>query len=147
MRETEQYEHPILLVEDNPDDVLITKRAFSKGKIRNKLYIVNNGVEAVKFLNKEEEYKDVPIPSLIMLDINMPLMNGFDVLREIKKNEKLRRIPIIMLTTSERDKDIDTAYSLGANNYIVKPVSFQKFIDVVVNVQEYWLQISKIPSN
>ena len=143
----EQYEHPILLVEDNPDDVLITKRAFSKGKIKNKLYIVNNGIEALKFLNREEGYEDVPIPSLIMLDINMPMMNGFEVLREIKKQEKLRRIPIIMLTTSERDKDIDMAYSLGANNYIVKPVSFQKFIDVVVNVQEYWLQISKIPSN
>lgn len=143
----EQFEHPILLVEDNPDDVLITKRAFSKGKIKNKLYIVNNGIEALKFLNRDEDYENVPIPSLIMLDINMPMMNGFEVLKEIKKNEKLKRIPIIMLTTSERDKDIDMAYSLGANNYIVKPVSFQKFIDVVVSVQEYWLQISKIPTN
>jgi CheY-like chemotaxis protein len=143
----EQFEHPILLVEDNPDDVLITKRAFSKGKIKNKLYIVNNGIEALKFLNREEDYENVPIPSLIMLDINMPMMNGFEVLKEIKKNDKLKRIPIIMLTTSERDKDIDMAYSLGANNYIVKPVSFQKFIDVVVSVQEYWLQISKIPTN
>lgn len=143
----ENYEYPILLVEDNPDDVLITKRAFSKGKIKNKLYVVNNGVEAVKFLNREGEYKDSPIPSLIMLDINMPLMNGFDVLREIRKKEKMKRIPVIMLTTSERDKDIELAYSLGANSYIVKPVSFKKFIDVVVNVQEYWLQISKIPVN
>lgn len=140
-----QLEHPILLVEDNPDDVLITKRAFLKGKIKNKLYVVNNGVEAIKFLNNEEEYEKTPVPSLIMLDINMPKMNGFEVLKEIKKNDKLKKIPIIMLTTSERDKDINKAYSLGANNYIVKPVNFDKFIKVIVEIKNYWLNISRLP--
>lgn len=138
-------EYPILLVEDNPDDVLITKRAFKKGKIRNRLYTVENGIEAVKFLKKQEEYKDVPTPALILLDINMPLMNGFQVLEKIKGDEKLRSIPVIMLTTSERDTDIDKAYALGCNSYIVKPVNFQKFLDVVINAQEYWLQLCKVP--
>ncbi len=139
-------EYPILLVEDNPDDVLITKRAFKKGKIKNKLYTVENGVEALKFLNKEGDYSDAPVPALILLDINMPLMNGFQVLEKIKGDDKLRSIPVIMLTTSERDNDIDRAYALGCNSYIVKPVNFQKFLDVVINAQEYWLQLCKVPT-
>ena len=139
-------EYPILLVEDNPDDVLITKRAFKKGKIKNKLYTVENGIEAVKFLNKEDDYSDAPVPALILLDINMPLMNGFQVLEKIKGDDKLRSIPVIMLTTSERDSDIDKAYALGCNSYIVKPVNFQKFLDVVINAQEYWLQVCKVPT-
>ncbi len=138
-------EYPILLVEDNPDDILITKRAFKKGKIRNKLYTVENGVEAIKFLKQEGEYSDVPVPALILLDINMPLMNGFQVLEKIKSDQELRKIPVIMLTTSERDKDIDRAYALGCNSYIVKPVNFQKFLEVVINAQEYWLQLCKVP--
>jgi len=138
-------EYPILLVEDNPDDVLITQRAFKKGMIKNKLYTVENGIEALKFLHKDEDYFDVPVPALILLDINMPLMDGFQVLEKIKGDEELRKIPVIMLTTSERDSDIERAYSLGCNSYIVKPVNFQKFLEVVVNAQEYWLQISKIP--
>lgn len=138
-------EYPILLVEDNPDDVLITKRAFKKGKIKNKLYTVENGIEAVKFLKKEDDYSDAPTPALILLDINMPLMNGFQVLEKIKGDPKLRSIPVIMLTTSERDSDIDRAYALGCNSYIVKPVNFQKFLDVVINAQEYWLQLCKVP--
>ena len=138
-------EYPILLVEDNPDDVLITKRAFKKGKIKNRLYTVENGLEAIKFLQREGEYADVPIPSLILLDINMPLMNGFQVLEKIKKDEELRKIPVIMLTTSERDVDIEKAYSLGCNSYIVKPVNFQKFLEVIINAQEYWLQVCKVP--
>jgi two-component system, chemotaxis family, response regulator Rcp1 len=138
-------EYPILLVEDNPDDVLITQRAFKKGMIKNKLYTVENGIEALKFLHKEEEYSDAPVPALILLDINMPLMNGFQVLEKIKNDDELQKIPVIMLTTSERDSDIEKAYSLGCNSYIVKPVNFQKFLEVVVNAQEYWLKISKIP--
>ena len=138
-------EYPILLVEDNPDDVLITQRAFKKGMIKNKLYTVENGIEALKFLHKEEEYSDAPVPALILLDINMPLMNGFQVLEKIKNDDELQKIPVIMPTTSERDSDIEKAYSLGCNSYIVKPVNFQKFLEVVVNAQEYWLKISKIP--
>ena len=138
-------EYPILLVEDNPDDVLITQRAFKKGMIKNKLYTVENGIEALKFLHKEKEYSDAPVPALILLDINMPLMDGFQVLEKIKNDDELQKIPVIMLTTSERDSDIERAYSLGCNSYIVKPVNFQKFLEVVVNAQEYWLKISKIP--
>ena len=145
MDSNNMIEYPILLVEDNPDDVLITKRAFKKGKIRNTLYTVENGVEAIKFLHREGNYSDAPVPALILLDINMPLMNGFQVLEIIKGDEKLRKIPVIMLTTSERDSDIDRAYSLGCNSYIVKPVNFQKFLEVIINAQEYWLQICKVP--
>lgn len=140
-------EYPILLVEDNPDDVLITQRAFKKGRIKNKLYTVENGIEALKFLLKEGDYADAPVPALILLDINMPLMDGFQVLEKIKGDEELRKIPVIMLTTSERDSDIDRAYALGCNSYIVKPVNFQKFLEVVINAQEYWLQLCKIPVN
>ena len=140
-----RIEYPILLVEDNPDDVLITKRAFKKGKIKNKLFIVGNGIEAIKFLKKEGEYAGVPVPAMILLDINMPLMNGFQALEIIKKDDNLRTIPVIMMTTSGRDSDIEKAYSLGCNSYIVKPMNFQNFIDTVINIQEYWLQLTKIP--
>ena len=138
-------EYPILLVDDNPDDVLITQRAFKKGKIKNKLYTVENGVEAIKFLRKEGDYSKASVPALIFLDVNMPLMNGFQVLEKIKGDKELRKIPVIMLTTSERDSDIDKAYALGCNSYIVKPVNFQKFLEVIITVQEYWLQICKVP--
>jgi len=138
-------EYPILLVDDNPDDVMIAQRAFKKGKIKNMLYTVENGVEAIKFLRKEGDYSDAPVPALILLDINMPLKNGFQVLEKIKGDKELRRIPVVMLTTSERDTDIEKAYSLGCNSYIVKPVDFQDFLDVITRTQEYWLQISKVP--
>ena len=119
---------------------------LKKGKIKNRLYTVENGIEAVKFLKKEDEYRDAPTPALVLLDINMPLMNGFQVLEKIKSDPNLKSIPVIMLTTSERDSDIDKAYALGCNSYIVKPVNFQKFLDVVINAQEYWLQLCKVPA-
>lgn len=138
-------EYPILLVEDNPDDVMITKRAFKKGKIRNKLFIVSDGIEALDFLQHRKGYENSPVPSLILLDIKMPRMDGFEVLKKIKEDKNLKSIPVIMLTTSERDTDIEKAYAIGCNSYIVKPVNFQKFLDVVINVQEYWLKITKVP--
>ncbi len=123
--------NPVLLVEDNPDDVLITKRAWKKGQIQNQLIVVNNGEEALLFLRKEGKYSETPTPSLILLDLNMPRIDGFQVLELIKKSEKFNHIPVIVLTSSERSQDIDKAYKLGCNNYIVKPVSYEKFIEAV----------------
>jgi two-component system response regulator len=140
-----QQNQAILLVEDNPDDVLITKRALSKGKISNALYVVNNGEEAIRFLRKEGDYKGVCTPALVLLDLNMPKMDGFQVLKEVKNDENLRSIPIIVLTTSDRDRDIDDAYNLGCNSYIVKPVSFENFIKTVIDIKDYWLCLSRVP--
>ncbi len=139
-------EYPFLLVEDNPDDILITKRAFAAGRIYNKLYVVQNGEEAVDFIRKRGKYKDAPTPALILLDLKLPKVDGFEVLKEIKSDENLRSIPIIVLTSSEREKDIEEAYKMGCNNYIVKPVSFENFIKTVVEIRQYWLIISKIPA-
>jgi CheY-like chemotaxis protein len=140
-----QPEYPILLVEDNPDDIMITKRAFAKGRILNKLYVVQDGEEAIEFLRKRGKYKDVPTPTLVLLDLKMPKMNGFEVLEQIKGDKDLKSIPIVVLTSSERDKDIEEAYKLGCNSYIVKPVNFENFIKTVVDIKEYWLSISRVP--
>ena len=138
-------EYPILLVEDNLDDILITKRAMAKGRIRNKLYIVHDGEEALDFFKKQGKYKDAPTPTLVLLDLKMPKLDGFGVLKEVKSDENLKSIPIIVLTSSERDKDIDLAYKLGANSYIMKPVNFDNFIETILSIKYYWLTISKVP--
>lgn len=139
-------DNPILLVEDNPDDVLITKRAWKKGCIKNTLYVVNDGEEALLFLRKKAKYTDVPTPCLILLDLKMPKIDGFEVLENIKKDNVLKTIPVIVLTSSDRVKDINDAYQLGCNSYIVKPVDFEKFIKAVLEITEYWLVICKIPA-
>jgi CheY-like chemotaxis protein len=136
---------PILLVEDNPDDILITKRAWSKGLIKNKLYIVNDGEEALEFLYKQGEYSDAPSPGLMLLDLKMPKIDGFEVLKTVKQDVKLKKLPIIVLTTSNRDQDIQRAYDLGCNSYIMKPVSYEKFIEAVNTIQKYWLTTCEIP--
>lgn len=136
----------ILLVEDNPDDVLITRRALLKGRVKNTLHVVGDGEKAIKFLRKEDEYQKSPTPMFILLDLKMPKLDGFQVLKEIKSDDKLKSIPVIVLTTSDRDKDVEDAYRLGCNSYIVKPVSFENFINTVVKIKEYWLTISQIPS-
>jgi two-component system response regulator len=138
-------EYPILLVEDNLDDILITKRAMAKGKISNKLFVVHDGEEALEFFKKQGKYKDAPTPTLVLLDLKMPKLDGFGVLKAVKSDETLKSIPIIVLTSSERDKDVDLAYKLGANNYIMKPVSFDNFIETILSIKYYWLTISKIP--
>lgn len=137
----------ILLVEDNPDDVKITERALTKGKVLNKLYVARDGQEALDFLFNEGEYADTqkaPRPGLILLDINLPKVNGIDVLKKVKGDEKLRRIPIIMLTVSKRDEDIIRSYDLGVNSYIIKPVEFEKFVEMIKNIELYWL-LTNIP--
>ncbi len=136
---------PVLLVEDNPDDVLITRRAWKKGGLKNQLCIVNNGEEALMFLRRGEGYVDAPTPCLILLDLKMPRMDGFDVLEIIKDDDTLRSIPVIILTSSERDKDIERAYQLGCNSYIKKPVNFTNFIEAITEIKRFWLTLSKIP--
>ena len=138
-------DNPVLLVEDNPDDVLITRRAWKKGGLKNQLCIVNNGEEAIMFLRREEGYVDAPTPCLILLDLKMPRMDGFDVLKIIKDDDTLRSIPVIILTSSERDKDIEHAYQLGCNSYIKKPVNLTNFIEAITEIRRFWLTLSKIP--
>jgi len=135
----------ILLVEDSPGDQRLTKEALKEGKINNTLYIVEDGEEAIAFLRKQEPFKNVPKPDLILLDLNLPKMNGQEVLKIIKADEKLKRIPVVILTTSQADEDILTAYNLNANCYITKPVDFDQFIHVVNKIQEFWFTIVKLP--
>jgi len=139
------FERPILLVDDNPDDIMIAKRAFLKSQIHNKIFVTHNGEEAIQFLRKEGKYKDVPSTGLIILDLNMPKVDGFEVLETIKGDEKLKSIPVIVLTSSSRPEDIERAYKLGCNSFIVKPVSFEDFIEAVMEIKRYWLSLSKIP--
>ena len=139
---------PILLIEDDEDDVSLTQRAFIKGKILNKLYVVRDGEEAMEFLEHRGRYNnpdEAPKPGIILLDLNMPKMDGREVLHKIKSNEKLRVIPVIVLTTSERDGDILESYENGANTFITKPVEFGKFVETVVTLGKYWLSIAELP--
>jgi CheY-like chemotaxis protein len=144
MKET-LNERPILLVEDNEDDIMITKRALEKGQVRNKLYVTHDGEEAISFLKKLGRYEKAPRPGFILLDLKMPKIDGFEVLKEIKKNPDLKSIPVVVLTTSGRDQDVEKSYTLGCNNYIMKPVDFERFIEIVNKIEEYWLIMSEIP--
>lgn len=135
----------ILLVEDNPDDIMITKRALNLGPIRNTLYVVEDGEDALHFMKKEGVFVGMPTPSLVLLDLNMPKVDGFEVLMEIKRRENLRKIPIIVLTTS--DRDVDRAYELGCNSYIVKPNSFEELCNTLGKILQYWLRISITPGD
>lgn len=132
---------PILLVEDDIVDVKTVQRAFSETGISNPLYITGNGEEALKFLRNEGEYSDeekAPTPGIILLDLNMPVMGGLEFLKIIKEGGKLRRIPVIVLTTSKEDSDMIQSYNLSVAGYIVKPVEFAKFIEVVKTINRYW---------
>lgn len=136
----------ILLVEDNPGDVRLTVEAFRAGKIRNNLNVVRDGVEALAFLRREAPYEDAPRPDLILLDLNLPRKSGFDVLAEVKADGSLRRIPVVVLTTSEIDEDICRSYDLHANCYISKPVDLDRFFTVVKSVEDFWLTVVKLPT-
>jgi len=138
-------QYPILLVEDNEDDVIITRRAIEKGGIRNRLYVVPDGEEALNFLRKEGKYKDVPRPGLVLLDLKMPKIDGFEVLKQVKNDNDLKFIPIVVLTSSGRDEDVRRAYTLGCNSYLVKPEKFEKLTETVMEIDQYWLRISRIP--
>lgn len=133
----------ILLVEDNPQDVEITRRALEKGQVKNRLTVARDGQEALDIL---EAIKDDDPPSLILLDLNMPRLNGIEVLQVIKADPNLRRIPVIVLTTSTREEDVVRAYDLGVNTFISKPVRFEDFMRVVMTIQEYWILIATLPA-
>ena len=135
----------ILLVEDNPGDVRLTKEALNEGKVLNKLHVVEDGMEALAFLNGEGRYADVSRPELILLDLNLPKKDGRDVLAEIKANGDLTRIPVVVLTTSDSEEDILKSYDLNANCYITKPVDLDQFISVVKSINDFWLTIVKLP--
>ena len=135
----------ILLVEDNPGDVRLTQEAFRENKIRNRLNVVQNGEEAMNYLRKKGQYEDAAKPGLIMLDLNLPRKDGREVLAEIKSDPDLRRIPVVILTTSESEDDVHRTYSLHANCYITKPVDMQQFVKVVEAVEHFWLSVVSLP--
>ena len=135
----------ILLVEDNPGDVRLTQEAFKESKILNNLSVAMDGEEAMAFLRREGEYVTVPCPDLILLDLNLPKKDGREVLAEIKSDERLRRIPVVVLTISKAEEDIVRSYNLSANCYITKPIDFDQFINVVKSIGDFWLSVVKLP--
>ena len=135
----------ILLVEDNPGDVRLTQEAL-KNNLLNRLHTVPDGVEAMAFLRCEGKYSDKPIPDLILLDLNLPKKDGREVLEEIKADDNLKRIPVIILTTSAADEDIMRTYNSHANCYITKPIDLDRFIAVVKSIKNFWLTIVKLPT-
>jgi len=135
----------ILLAEDNPGDVKLTEKALAKGRVLNTLHVVNDGVEAMSYLRQEGEYESAPRPDLLLLDLNMPRMDGQEVLAEMKGDEDLRRIPVVVLTSSAAEEDIVESYDLHANAYLTKPVDFDGFVDIVRSIEEFWLKVVKRP--
>jgi len=136
----------ILLVEDSPTDVLVAREALAEGKVLNNLHVVDNGVEAIAFLRHQGQYTAVPRPDLILLDLNLPKKDGGEVLAEIKTDESLRLIPVVILTTSKDEQDVLKAYGLHANCYIVKPVDFEQFAAVVQAIEHFWFTVVTYPS-
>jgi len=137
----------ILLVEDNPGDVRLTQEALKESKLANKLHVTMDGEEAIQFLRKEGDYADTPWPDLIILDLNLPKKDGKQVLAEIKEDKDLRRIPVVILTTSKEEQDVLESYNLHANCYITKPIDLEQFITVVRNVENFWFTIVKLPQD
>ena len=135
----------ILLIEDNPGDVRLTKEILMEGKVRNHLQVVGDGVEAMAFLRRENNYAEAPRPDLILLDLNLPKKDGREVLQEIKEDGEFKCIPVVVLTTSEADEDILRSYDLAANCYITKPVDLDQFIRVIKTIETFWLTIVKLP--
>ena len=135
----------VLLVEDDPGDVLMTREAFEDNKLRNRLSVVSDGVSALEFLRKEGEHVDAPTPDLILLDLNLPRMDGREVLQALKADADLRSIPVVVLTTSEAEEDVVRSYSLHANAYITKPVDFDRFIEVVRQIDEFFVEVVRLP--
>ena len=136
----------ILMVDDNPGDIDLAREALEEGKVSNTLHIARDGVEALAFLRKQGQYADAPRPDLILLDLNMPRMSGQETLAEIKKDASLMRIPVVILTTSQAERDITESYNLHANCYIIKPVDFGQFMRVVQAIDNFWLSVVKLPS-
>jgi len=137
----------ILLVEDSPGDVKLTEEALRDADVPNHLNVARDGEEAMRYLRREGEFADKPRPDLILLDLNMPRKDGREVLAEIKADAELRRIPVIILTTSQNEDDVAEAYNLAANCYVAKPVDLDQFLDVVRAIDDFWLTLVKLPSD
>lgn len=135
----------VLLVEDNPGDVRLTREALKDGKVSNHLSVAPDGVEALRFLRREGPYEGAPRPDVVLLDLNLPKKDGRQVLREMKQDPQLRTIPVVILTSSEAERDIAGAYELQANCYITKPVDLDQFITVVRSIEDFWFSIVKLP--
>lgn len=137
----------VLLIEDDPGDVLITREAFEENKVRNQLNVVNDGVKALAYLRREDIYADAPRPDLILLDLNLPKMGGHEVLEQIKSDADLQRIPVVVLTTSDAEEDVLRSYNLHANAYVTKPVDFERFLSVVRQIDDFFVSVVKLPRN
>jgi CheY-like chemotaxis protein len=137
----------ILLVEDNPADVELTKQGFLEGKIPSRLSVARDGLEAMAFLRREGQFANAPRPDFILLDLNMPKMDGREVLAEVKNDERLKSIPIVVLTTSDADNDVIETYRRHGNAYMQKPVDFDQFVEVVKGIGDYWFTLVKLPPN
>ena len=135
----------VLLVEDDPGDVVLIQEAFEDNKVRNRLHTVSDGVEALEFLRREGDYTDAPRPDLVLLDLNLPRKDGREVLAEVKGDEELQHIPVVVLTTSKAEEDVLRSYKLHANAYVTKPVDFERFIDVVRQIDEFFVTVVKLP--
>ena len=137
----------ILLVEDNPGDERLTREALKEGKVYSNLHWVKDGVEAMEFLRRQGKYQDVPRPDIILLDLNLPKKDGREVLQDIKNDDTLKRIPVVVLTTSKAEEDVLRTYNLHANCYVTKPVDLEKFIVVVKSIDVFWLTVVTLPPN
>ena len=135
----------VLLVEDDPGDVLMTQEAFDEHKVRNKLNVVRDGEEALSYLRREGDYADAPRPDLILLDLNLPRKDGREVLAEVKADEELRTIPVVVLTTSEAEEDVLRSYQLHANAYVTKPVDFEGFIEAIKQIDHFFVSVVQLP--
>jgi CheY-like chemotaxis protein len=135
----------ILLVEDDPGDVLLIEEAFADNKVRNRLHVVSDGVDALAFLRREGDYAGAPRPDLVLLDLNLPRKDGREVLAEVKADDDLRQIPVVVLTTSKAEEDVLRSYNLHANAYVTKPVDFDRFIEVVRQIDHFFVSVVKLP--
>ena len=136
----------ILLVEDNPADVRLTKEALKEGKVYSNLHWAKDGVEALEFLRRQGKFADSPRPDIILLDLNLPKKDGREVLQEVKSDDKLKRIPVVILTTSKAEEDVLKSYNLHANCYVTKPVDLEQFIRVVKSIDTFWLTVVTLPN-
>ena len=137
----------ILMVEDNPGDVRLTQEALRDAKVNVNMSVMMDGISALAFLNREGSYANAPEPDLILLDLNLPLKSGFEILTEIKQNERLRQIPVVILTSSQAERDIVKSYNLHANAYVSKPVDLDQFINVIQAIEDFWFEIVKLPKS
>jgi CheY-like chemotaxis protein len=135
----------VLLVEDDEGDVIITREALAEGKVLNRLHVVGDGVEAVAYLRRKKPHADATRPDLILLDLNLPKRDGHQVLEDIKGDTNLRRIPVVVLSTSSADEDILRSYDLHANAYVTKPVDFDRFVDVIRQIDDFFISVANLP--